>query len=115
MPVAQQKGSEKDACKTEACSIQTCLSQNGYDVSRCSHQIDRLRKCCEQHQVRLRLCRSSWLVWAAEYFLWRCHSALQPYQPCFLLQGTSVHCGWDPSGLQGSAAGEPADQSFHGR
>ena len=52
MPVAGQKGSEKDACKTEACSIQTCLSKNGYNVSQCSHQVDRLKKCCEKHQAR---------------------------------------------------------------
>ena len=50
--MAGQKGSEKDACKTEACSIQTCLSKNGYNVSQCSHQVDRLKKCCEKHQAR---------------------------------------------------------------
>ena len=31
-----------------------------------------------------------------------------------LLQGKSVHCGWDPEGGEGSAAGQPKDQVFHG-
>jgi hypothetical protein len=63
MPVAQQKGSERDACKTEACSIQTCMSKNGYDISQCQHQIDKLQQCCKKHQVRPCLAHLLTMVW----------------------------------------------------
>lgn len=40
------------ACKTEACAIQTCLSKSHYQSEKCQEQIQSLMKCCEKYQVR---------------------------------------------------------------
>lgn len=45
------KRSEKEPCKTEACLIQECLSKNDFDHSRCTKQIDKLKRCCSECQV----------------------------------------------------------------
>ena len=39
------------ACKTEACAIQTCLSKNHYQGEKCQEPIQALMKCCEKYQV----------------------------------------------------------------
>ena len=41
------------ACKTEACAIQTCLSKSHYQSEECQKQIQDLMKCCEKYQVRV--------------------------------------------------------------
>ena len=41
------------ACKTEACAIQTCLSKSHYQSEQCQKQIQDLMKCCEKYQVCL--------------------------------------------------------------
>lgn len=51
MPVAGgTPDRDREACKSEACNIQDCLSKNGYDVSRCQGAIKDLQKCCERFQ-----------------------------------------------------------------
>ena len=40
------------ACKTEACAIQTCLSKSHYQADKCQEQIQSLMKCCEKYQVQ---------------------------------------------------------------
>ena len=39
----------KDACKKEACVIQTCLSRNAYNMQRCQWAVDALQRCCEEY------------------------------------------------------------------
>ncbi|GAA5858744.1 hypothetical protein JCM8547_004968 [Rhodosporidiobolus lusitaniae] len=43
MPVDSASG----PCHPEACSIQGCLMNNGYQEDRCQSQIRALYKCCE--------------------------------------------------------------------
>lgn len=45
------KKSEKEPCKTEACLIQECLSKNDFQHSKCTAQIDKLKRCCAGCQV----------------------------------------------------------------
>ncbi len=47
MPVAGS--SKRDACKTEACAIQDCLSKNDYDMNKCKDKVDRLKDCCSKN------------------------------------------------------------------
>ena len=43
---------EKEPCKTEACLIQECLSKNDFQHDKCKSQIDKLKRCCSECQVR---------------------------------------------------------------
>ncbi|XP_050439475.1 cx9C motif-containing protein 4 [Adelges cooleyi] len=36
-----------DPCKSLACAIQKCLSENDFQESRCTKQIQNLRECCK--------------------------------------------------------------------
>ena len=35
-----------DACKKEACQIQTCFSRNQYNMVKCAQVVEKLRSCC---------------------------------------------------------------------
>lgn len=39
-------GSRRGSCHTEACAIQDCLANNGYDMSKCQDKVDKLKRCC---------------------------------------------------------------------
>ena len=47
MPVAA--GSNRHACKSEACAIQECLANNDYNISKCQDKVDKLKKCCKDN------------------------------------------------------------------
>ncbi|ORY24595.1 hypothetical protein BCR39DRAFT_500027 [Naematelia encephala] len=35
-------------CQAEACAIQTCLSKNNYQQSKCDNLVESLYKCCDK-------------------------------------------------------------------
>ncbi len=41
-------GSDDKRCKPEACAIQACLAENGYQQGHCLPAIRRLVLCCER-------------------------------------------------------------------
>lgn len=46
MPIVLM-GQPTEACKRQACMIQTCLAENNYNPRACAWAVDGLRKCCE--------------------------------------------------------------------
>ena len=52
MTGGNEEGQSKQACKKEACAIQSCLSRNQYHMQRCQHAVENLRKCCEGYEDR---------------------------------------------------------------
>eukprot|EP00891_Asterochloris_glomerata_P007224 jgi/Astpho2/7224/Aster-x1424 len=55
-PTSEGTGGKRDACKGEACAIQTCLANEGYNMSKCQKQVDVLKKCCKDHQFESTHC-----------------------------------------------------------
>ncbi|XP_076903416.1 uncharacterized protein LOC143558465 [Bidens hawaiensis] len=48
----------KEACKKEACDIQSCLSKNNFLPQRCIKVIQLLQSCCEQCEYKSTHCGS---------------------------------------------------------
>ena len=45
----QVSKSELEACKRQACAIQTCLNKNDYSYDNCTMEINDLKRCCERN------------------------------------------------------------------
>lgn len=46
-----------NACKKQACAIQTCLKRNNYQVERCQTVVAKLRECCRGYEELSVHCR----------------------------------------------------------